>query len=138
LDIRVTCGPQFARIVRQRAPDLLRSAPGRPSADGRGPGVTGCLAGVNFCFIGAEGTVQPCGYFQVDCGNVRHQDFGDIWSNSPVLQLIRKRETYKGKCGQCEYLRLCGGCRARAYEATGDPLDADPLCAYLPRPAQGG
>ena len=132
LDIRVTCGPQFARVVRQRAPDLLRSAPGS------GPGVTGCLAGVNFCFIGAEGTVQPCGYFQVDCGNVRHQGFGDIWSNSPVLQLIRKREAYKGKCGQCEYLRVCGGCRARAYETTGDALGADPLCAYLPRPTQGG
>ena len=128
LDIRVTCGPQFARVVRQRAPDLLRHAPGS------GPGVTGCLAGVNFCFIGAEGTVQPCGYFQVGCGNVRQQDFGDIWRNSPVLQLIRKREAYKGKCGQCEYLRVCGGCRARAHEATGDPLDADPLCAYLPRP----
>jgi radical SAM protein with 4Fe4S-binding SPASM domain len=88
---------------------------------------------VNFCFIGAEGTVQPCGYFQVDCGNVRLQDFGDIWRNSPALQLIRRRETFTGKCGQCEYLRVCGGCRARAYEATGDPLAADPLCAYLPR-----
>jgi radical SAM protein with 4Fe4S-binding SPASM domain len=128
LDIRVTCGPQFARIVRQRAPDLLRSAPGS------GPGVTGCLAGVNFCFIGAEGTVQPCGYFQVDCGNVRHEDFGDIWRDSPALQVIRRREAYKGKCGQCEYLRVCGGCRARAYEATGDCLEADHLCAYLPRP----
>jgi radical SAM protein with 4Fe4S-binding SPASM domain len=127
LDIRVTCGPQFARVARQRAPDLLRPA------RGSGPGVTGCLAGVNFCFIGAEGTVQPCGYFQVDCGNVRLQDFGDIWRNSPALQLIRRRETFTGKCGQCEYLRVCGGCRARAYEATGDPLAADPLCAYLPR-----
>jgi radical SAM protein with 4Fe4S-binding SPASM domain len=184
LDIRVTCGPQFARVVRQRAPDLLRTAPGsglsaaadRPSPSRGGPGVTGtpgaqgvwgrgsptqsgrqaakrppegqsprpqgghpeavrptgCLAGVNFCFIGAEGTVQPCGYFQVDCGNVRREDFLDIWRNSPTLQLIRRRETYKGKCGQCEYVRVCGGCRARAYEATGDPLGADPLCAYLP------
>jgi len=127
LDVRVTCGPQFARVARQRAPDLLRPA------RGSGPGVTGCLAGVNFCFVGAEGTVQPCGYFQVDCGNVRLQDFGDIWRNSPALQLIRRRETFTGKCGRCEYLRVCGGCRARAYEATGDPLAADPLCTYLPR-----
>ncbi len=127
LDVRVTCGPQFARVARQRAPDLVHQV------EGRGPGVTGCLAGVNFCFIGAEGEVQPCGYFQVSCGNVREQPFRDIWEHSPVFQAIRDRRAYKGKCGQCEYVRVCGGCRARAYEATGDYLETDPLCAYVPR-----
>jgi len=126
LDVRVTCGPQFARVARQRAPGLLRRGAGG------GPGVTGCLAGVNFCFIGAEGDVQPCGYFQVACGNVREQSFVDIWEHSPILQALRNREAYKGKCGECEYVRVCGGCRARAYEATGDFLETDPLCAYLP------
>jgi len=126
-DIRVTCGPQFARVARQRAPDLVRRDAGS------GPGVTGCLAGVNFCFIGAEGDVQPCGYFQASCGNVRQQRFGDIWERSPIFQALRDRQTYKGKCSHCEYLGACGGCRARAYEATGDYLEADPLCAYLPR-----
>ncbi len=127
LDVRVTCGPQFARVARQRAPDLVRQA------GGGGPGVTGCLAGVNFCFIGAEGEVQPCGYFQVNCGSVRAQGFQDIWEQSPIFQAIRDRRAYKGKCGQCEYVRVCGGCRARAYEATGDYLETDPLCAYVPR-----
>jgi len=127
LDIKVTCGPQFARVARQRAPNLVHQA------KGAGPGVTGCLAGVNFCFVGAEGEVQPCGYFQVSCGNVREQPFRDIWQDSPVFQAIRDRQAYKGNCGRCEYVGVCGGCRARAYEATGDYLEADPLCAYVPR-----
>ncbi len=126
LDVRVTCGPQFARVARQRAPDLVGHRPGE------GPGVSGCLAGVSFCFIGAEGDVQPCGYFQLACGNVRGESFADIWQRSPVLQALRRRESYKGVCGRCEYVQVCGGCRARAYEATGDFLEADPLCAYLP------
>lgn len=127
LDIRVTCGPQFARVARQRAPELVRRE-GIP-----GPGVTGCLAGVNFCFVGAEGEVQPCGYLQVGCGNLRERDFADIWLRSPVLEALRDRARYRGRCGRCEFLRVCGGCRARAYEATGDYLATDPLCAYLPR-----
>jgi len=127
LDVRVTCGPQFARVARQRAPDLV------DHQAGEGPGVTGCLAGVSFCFIGAEGDVQPCGYFQVSCGNVRQHSFNDIWEQSPLLGALRDRTAYKGTCGRCEYVHVCGGCRARAYETTGDFLDADPLCAYLPR-----
>src|SRR2546429_8624707 len=38
-----------------------------------------------------------------------------------------------GKCGACEYQKLCGGCRARAFALEGDVLAADPSCTYEPR-----
>ena len=38
----------------------------------------------------------------------------------------------KGKCGKCEFRKVCGGCRARAFEATGDFLAEEPLCSYQP------
>ena len=37
-----------------------------------------------------------------------------------------------GKCGQCEFLDICGGSRARAFTTTGAPMASDPLCAYEP------
>ena len=37
----------------------------------------------------------------------------------------------KGRCGECQYLKICGGnTRVRAYEQTGDPWEEDPAC-YL-------
>ncbi len=39
---------------------------------------------------------------------------------------------YSGKCGRCEYITVCGGCRARAYATHGDYLSEEPLCTYIP------
>jgi len=77
--------------------------------------------------------VQPCGYLEVDCGNIRERSFREIWENSPVFRDLRDFKQYRGKCGRCEYVRVCGGCRARAYESTGDYLAEEPLCLYQPR-----
>jgi len=93
----------------------------------------GCLAGTGFCFISHVGRVQGCGYLDVEAGNVRDQDFVSIWSDSLVFKRLRDLSNLKGKCGACEYRRPCGGCRARAYEKTGDYLDAEPYCVYQPR-----
>ena len=38
----------------------------------------------------------------------------------------------EGKCGRCEYQRVCGGCRARAFAADGNYLGPDPSCTYEP------
>jgi hypothetical protein len=64
-------------------------------------------------------------------GDLRAQAFGEIWTNSAVFAELRRREL-GGKCGRCEYRRICGGCRARALALTGDYLAADPSCAYEP------
>jgi radical SAM protein with 4Fe4S-binding SPASM domain len=76
--------------------------------------------------------VKGCGYLDVEAGDVREQAFGQIWANSPLFNHLRDLSGIKGKCGICEYKRICGGCRARAYESTGDYLEAEPYCIYEP------
>jgi radical SAM protein with 4Fe4S-binding SPASM domain len=93
----------------------------------------GCLGGISFCFISHVGQVQPCGYLELNCGNVQKQSFAEIWENSEVFRHLRDYSKYGGKCGRCEFIKVCGGCRARAYEATGDYLAEEPLCLYQPK-----
>ena len=93
----------------------------------------GCLGGIGFCFISHRGIVQPCGYLDLNCGDLRQSTFGEIWNHSDIFAELRNYDKLKGKCGACEYKRVCGGCRARAYEATGDFMREEPLCSYQPR-----
>ena len=92
----------------------------------------GCLAGRGFVFISSTGIVRPCGYFEVDCGNIRDDGFWNVWETSPVLNRLRDDAQLTGKCGVCEYVGVCGGCRARAFAATGDMMAEDPACLYRP------
>lgn len=92
----------------------------------------GCLGGISFCFISHVGRVQACGYLDVEAGNIREQPFHQIWQDSRLFNQLRDYSLIKGKCGLCKYKTLCGGCRARAYEATGDYLAAEPYCLYQP------
>jgi len=96
----------------------------------------GCLGGSAFCFISHRGQVQPCGYLELDCGRVTERGFAEIWNESAIFQDLRDLGRYKGKCGRCEFIRVCGGCRARAYEATGDYLAEEPFCIYEPGKAR--
>jgi radical SAM protein with 4Fe4S-binding SPASM domain len=97
----------------------------------------GCLGGVSFCFISHTGQVQPCGYLEVNCGDIKETSLEEIWKNSKVFQSLRNFDRYNGKCGICEYRQVCGGCRARAYEFTGDYLGEEPYCNYQPFPIPG-
>lgn len=125
-----TDAPQYMRIALQRQRHQARAVTGHPPAL---DSVTrGCLAGVSFCFISHIGQVQGCGYLNVEAGNVRKDSFASIWLDSPLFARLRDLSNLTGKCGVCEYRRPCGGCRARAYEATGSYLGADPYCAYQP------
>ena len=101
------------------------------------PGGLGCLAGDGYCFISYRGDVTPCGYFPVVAGNVRRQPFREIYLQSPLFCSLRNLRGYSGKCGVCEFLRVCGGCRARAYSLTGDYLAEEPYCIYQPRQMAG-
>jgi AdoMet-dependent heme synthase len=126
--------PHYWRVMRQRARAEGRKLEVHPHSHGGMDTLSrGCLAGVGFCFISHVGDVQPCGYFDRLAGNVRAQPFADIWRGSPLFAELRDLEALKGKCGACEYKRVCGGCRARAYERTGDYLAEEPYCAYQPR-----
>jgi radical SAM protein with 4Fe4S-binding SPASM domain len=92
---------------------------------------TRCPCGVQYCRITPEGKLTPCPYLPEVAGDLRVQSFSEVWNDSPLLQALREREP-GGKCGKCEYRRVCGGCRARAFARTGDVLGEDDSCAYEP------
>ncbi len=132
-----TCAPHYRRVVKQRQQqDHGKPVAGKPgSAAGHHPvsaATRGCLAGIGFCFISYQGQVQGCGYLDMAAGNIREASFSQIWHDSPLFRNLRDPANIKGKCGICEYKRICGGCRARAYETTGDYLEAEPYCVYEP------
>jgi radical SAM protein with 4Fe4S-binding SPASM domain len=120
IKVRVTCGPQFARVCRQaEAKGLMKD-------------VSGCMGGRGFGFVSYRGDVQICGFLDVSAGNLIENNFNfkKIWEQSQFLKEIRNVSEYTGRCRTCEYAELCGGCRARAYAMTGDYLGDDPVCNY--------
>jgi heme b synthase len=136
-----TDAPHYLRILRQRARHETSKAISSPTTHNHTGGADsisrGCLAGSGFCFISHTGQVQGCGYLDLAAGNVRNQTFGQIWRDSPLFRQLRDLSAIKGKCGICEYKSVCGGCRARAYETTGDYLESEPYCVYQPRDIKG-
>ncbi|PIE70635.1 MAG: heme b synthase [Deltaproteobacteria bacterium] len=131
LQLKATCAPHYYRILRQRARE--DGTPVTFDAFGLDAVTRGCLGGTGFCFVSHTGIVQPCGFLDLNCGDVTQQPFSEIWQHSKIFNELRNPDAYKGKCGRCEYNRVCGGCRARAYEATGDHMAAEPLCTYQPK-----
>lgn len=93
----------------------------------------GCAAGRGFAYIKANGDVWPCPFVEINAGNVRETSFKKIWRESEVFVNLRNREdTLKGKCGECNYRTICGGCRGRALAYHGDYLAEDPSCFLHP------
>ena len=145
MQLKVTCAPHYFRVVRQRGGSLRphvhahgkgHAAGGPPTgkgAAGMAAMTKGCLAGQAVCFVSSRGEVYPCGYLPVSAGNVRTTPLRTIWSDAAPFHLLRDPHALKGKCGPCEYNRICGGCRARAFAAMGDFLEAEPYCTYQPR-----
>jgi radical SAM protein with 4Fe4S-binding SPASM domain len=135
IEVRVTCGPQFARVCRQAKPPPAK----RPQKIINNQlsiinSASGCMGGRGFGFISYKGDVQTCGFLNISAGNLieNNFDFAQIWQGSQFLKEIRNLSAYKGNCGICKYVGVCGGCRARAYTMTGDYLAADPICNFGP------
>jgi len=138
LQIKATCAPHYHRIIRQWAKAHGRAQPARSTPPkGRQGGLhsltKGCLAGTAVCFVSHAGLVFPCGYLPVTAGDVRVQSFGEIWRDSPVFADLRDPDRLTGKCGRCEFKKVCAGCRARAFHAYGNYLAEEPCCAYEPK-----
>jgi radical SAM protein with 4Fe4S-binding SPASM domain len=124
IPIKVTCAPQYSRIVHQHAKDNSQLQ-GRPDRGGRG-----CMAGNGFCFISHIGEVYGCGFLPVQAGNIRHQHFREIYENSPLFKQLRNPSLLKGRCGRCSFKIICQGCRARAFSTNNDYLQEEPYCTY--------
>lgn len=139
IQLKATCAPHYFRIVHQKSGKfgrhgtLTSSTPHEESHSSLHSFTRGCLGGSSFCFISHTGQVQPCGYLEVDCGQIREKGFREIWNNSVILNELRDLNRYKGKCGRCPFITVCGGCRARAYEILGDYLGEEPFCVYQPK-----
>lgn len=130
MQLKATCAPHYYRILRQRARKEGKAVSFQ--SHGLDAVTRGCLGGTGFCFISHRGIVQPCGFLDVESGDVTQQPFDQIWHESEVFNNLRNFDALGGKCGACHYKRVCGGCRARAYEATGDYMAEEPLCSYDP------
>jgi len=120
--VRSKCQPQIMRHAWEASSDspLLNYE-------------TRCPCGVHYCRITPEGKVTPCPYMPAVAGDLREASFGKIWEEAELFRRLRAPEReLGGKCGDCEYGLVCGGCRARAYADSGDPLGADESCAYEP------
>lgn len=141
-DIKATAAPQYSRVVLQRKvaerrngdtadADVLTDGVGFSMTDGIGR-ARNVNDGDGFMFVSHTGDVFPSGFLPVCAGNVRRDDLVEVYRNAPVFRALRDRSQLKGKCGVCEYRPVCGGSRARAYAVTGDYLEAEPYCAYVP------
>lgn len=90
----------------------------------------GCAAGWGLLYVKPNGNVWPCPFVPISGGSVRDKSLREIWEQSDIFMKLRDRSQLKGKCGECENKEICGGCRGKAYAASGDPLGEDPAC-YL-------
>ncbi len=130
--VRPTCAPHYYRVRMQLAKKEGERIEHRSLKFSTG-GSKGCLAGQLICLIDVDGNVLPCSYFPLAAGNIREKSLKEIWDSSSLFRELRDFSSYKGRCGVCEYIRVCGGCRARAYAVSGDYLQEEPFCNYQPR-----
>jgi heme b synthase len=128
IQLKATCAPHYYRILRQRSTEEGKEV--TLETHGMDAMTRGCLGGTAFCFISHVGQLSPCGYLELDCGNVRTEGFRKAWEESKIFGELRDFKKYEGKCGGCRYLKVCGGCRARAYASTGNYLAEEPYCVY--------
>ncbi|MGB9712112.1 MAG: radical SAM/SPASM domain-containing protein [Dissulfurimicrobium sp.] len=135
--VRPTCAPHYYRVRLQLAKEKGEIPKKRTLKFSTG-GSKGCLAGQLIALLDVDGNVLPCSYFPLPAGSIRERPFKDIWLNSPLFKEIRDFLSYKGRCGRCEYVSICGGCRARAYALTGDYLAEEPFCRYMPLQVRSG
>ncbi len=128
--VATTEAPHYRRVYLQNMKEKgipLSKIRGTPV--GRGFGVRD---GNGIMFVSHTGDVYPSGFLPLTTGNVRNRSIVSIYRDSETFRTIRETKGFKGRCGRCEFKEICGGSRARAYAATGDFLETDPLCAYEP------
>jgi radical SAM protein with 4Fe4S-binding SPASM domain len=123
--VNAKCAPHYVR-------ELLQRDPQSPFLKRYSGGAGGCPAGTHYMGIRPNGEITPCPYLPVFGGSVVDAPLDRLWATSDVFVRIRERSALGQRCGACELQSLCGGCRARAYGATGDLMAEDPLCSHEP------
>lgn len=127
--IKTTEAPHYHRVLARRANASVTSR----FADSHGVGRAGrnVTDGNGFLFVDHLGAICPSGFLPLAAGNVRDDDLVRVYREHPLFRSLRNPDGFGGRCGRCAFRHRCGGSRARAYAATGDPLAADPGCSLV-------
>jgi len=143
-DIKTTAAQHYRRVVLQQKMQEHRINKGEISYEdsittdraSRHDGLKRASKGVNdgngFAFISHIGDVLPSGLLPIKAGNIRETPLAAIYREAAIFKELRQPDNYKGKCGVCEYRNICGGSRSRAYAVTGDYMESEPFCMYIP------
>jgi radical SAM protein len=128
-------------VATTEAPSYRRVALERMRSEGLGPAEIlrnpvargfGIRDGNGIVFVSNTGDICPAGFLPLPAGNVRTDDLVAVYRDAPLFRNLRAPERFAGKCGRCEHRVICGGSRARAFAATGDPCGSDPFCPFEP------
>jgi radical SAM protein len=138
-DIKATAAPMYRRVaIEHRRAEAGADAPvtfqgaGFQYADGLNRPNRGVNDGNGFLFISHKGDIMPSGFLPISAGNVRNADIVQVYRSHPLFKSLRDPDQIKGKCRICDFREVCGGQRGRAYGLTGDYLESDPACLYMP------
>jgi len=124
--IKTTEAPHYRRYVLQQGGNPLagcNESRRAPLGVGDGKGVV---------FVSHAGDIFPAGFLPIRCGRFPADSVVEVYQKHPVFLALRDPNRFRGRCGVCEYRHICGGSRARAMAATGDYLESDPDCTYVP------
>jgi len=133
--IKTTEAMHYRRYVAQR----IKAEHGQTeneAAKGVAWRTAGVSDGKGFVFVSHQGEIYPSGFLPVSGGNVLDNKLTDVYRNSSLFRTLRDTSQREGKCGICEYQKVCGGSRSRAYAFTGNYLAEDPNCIYQPHMAE--
>jgi radical SAM protein len=132
--VKTTEAPHYRRFVLQRGANPLAGPKGIEDSAARGHRAPlGIIDGRGIMFVSHTGAIYPAGFLPLRCGRFPQDSVVEVYQHHPTFLALRDPDRFKGKCGVCEYRQVCGGSRARAYAMTGDPLESDSCCAYVPK-----
>ena len=132
--VKTTEAPHYRRYVLERGGDPLAGPTGTAEGDSRRVhrAPLGVGDGKGVMFVSHTGEIYPAGFLPFRCGRFPQDSVVDVYQKHPVFLALRDPGQFRGRCGICEYGHVCGGSRARAYAVTGDYLESEPDCVYVP------
>ncbi len=133
--IKTTEAMHYRRYVAQRI-KAEHGVTENENAKGVAWRTAGVSDGKGFVFVSHQGEIFPSGFLPVTGGNVLRESLTDVYRNSDLFRTLRDTTQREGKCGICEYQKICGGSRSRAFALTGNYLAEDPRCVYQPHLAE--
>ena len=110
--VKTTEAMHYRRYVAQRM-KAEHGVTQNENAKGVAWRTAGVSDGKGFVFVSHTGEIFPSGFLPVTGGNVLDDSLTDVYRNSELFQTLRDTSQRGGKCGLCEYQKICGGSRSR-------------------------